>query len=102
MVPLISAALKVNVSVVPTVCGLIKKDTKYNNSLITLIIHSGKCFVFLWSLFSLFMIFFYTSNLRSVMTRAFYEDPINNVEDGINSGRKLYINNYFEVSITYL
>ncbi len=52
---------------------------------------SGKFIVMLWSLFSLFLIMFYTSNLRVKMLTVEYEVPIKTLEDILAYSKKVYL-----------
>ncbi len=52
---------------------------------------TGTYLVFLWSLLSLFLNMFYTSNLRANMMTLDYERPIDTLEDIVANGQRVYI-----------
>ena len=52
---------------------------------------AGQLSVFLWTLMSLFCIFFYVSNLRAVMVTVEYEKPIDTLQDVVDNGQRVWI-----------
>ncbi len=52
---------------------------------------TGRFVTLLWSVQALFMILFYTSNLRAHMVKADYEDPPRSLEEIAATGNKVYI-----------
>ncbi len=56
---------------------------------------AGKLTVFLWTLLSLFCILFYLSNLRAVMVTTEYEKSIDTLQDILDNGRRVWIDNGF-------
>ncbi len=53
----------------------------------------GKLSVTLWTIFALFMLMFYQSNLRAYMVTVDYEKPLNTMQDVLDSGKKIWLPN---------
>ncbi len=61
---------------------------------------AGKFSVLLWSVASLLFLFFYVSNLRTVMVTIEYEAPIDTLEDVVQNGKRVWIPKGF-ISLKY-
>ncbi len=52
---------------------------------------SAKMGVFIWVVFSTFLVLFYTSNLRAHMITVEYEKPLHTLEDIVQNGKPVYL-----------
>ncbi len=51
----------------------------------------GTVAVSTWSIFALFIVLFYQSNLRAYMVTVEYEKPLNTLQDVVDSGKKVWL-----------
>ncbi len=52
---------------------------------------AGRFLIFVWMVLSLFLIMFYTSNLRASLMIIDYEKPLDTLQDIVDNGKRVYI-----------